>query len=532
MSFLPPLLRRYPNLARELEALAATARPTDLLSLSLPADDLPPPTYLAGPESLAWQRPDDTWLALGSAFTVESAGPGRFAALNAGWQGLAARWQQRDLCPADEGAVFPPGAFASRQPHSEPGPDHASNQAPGPLAHLGFAFYDRPDSADPLPNARLRVPALLLRRQGDVQRLILSTSAGAVAQALAEWQTLWASLGQMLAQGSAPADAPVGIHSPARSDVASDAPRWHRPPAPVTDRAFLARTRAALAAIAAGTVDKVVLSRRVRLLADHGQGEGQPGHGTPCPTRLFTALARQQPGCTVFAVGHGGGTFLGATPERLLTLRGGQLETEALAGTSWGADAPLGTDKNQREHGWVAAAIHRTLAPLCAELSMAPADVLQLPGSRGLSHLRTAFRGQAAEGVGLLDLAARLHPTPAVGGWPAQTAREWLQAHREARPCWYSGGLGWIDPAGNGTLAVPLRCANLQGREAELQAGAGIVAGSDPAQELAETEAKLAAMLDALHAAGEAAGPGVGTPSPTDAACHPAPRTSCGNAAP
>ncbi|HET7774805.1 MAG TPA: isochorismate synthase [Azospira sp.] len=447
-----PLGQCFPRLADELAALARQARPTDLLSLNLPLAELPWPAFPAfipGPDSMAWQRPEDAWLALGAACTVESAGPGRFTALHAAWQGLAEGWRIG-----------------------------GESGCPGPLAHLGFAFYDSSPADGPLPNARLRVPSLLLRKQAERHSLTLSCPAQAAPQAMAGWEALWQILEQALW----------------RQPMPETAPRLHRPPAPLPDRAFLARTQAALAAIARGDLDKVVLSRRIAFHAD----------AELSPAAVYAALGRQQPASTVFAVGHRAGAFLGATPERLLSLRNGRLETEALAGTGWGAaEAPLGSEKNRREHGWVAEAIQQTLAPLCAELRMEPAEVLHLPLARqntGLSHLRTPFRGCTAAGIGLFDLAARLHPTPAVGGWPAAPARDWLQAHGEERPLWYSGGLGWIDPAGNGTLAVPLRCADLRGPHAELQAGAGIVAGSSPEQELAETEAKLAAMLDALHA--------------------------------
>jgi len=432
----------YPGLPARLAAMAHQARPTDLLSLCLPLEHWPA-ACPSGPGSLAWQRPDDRWLALGSACSVKSDGPGRFVALNAAWQGLHEHWRR--------------------------GGDTGLEEAL-PLAHLGFAFHDH-GSSQSLPNARLQVPALLVRERAGRRGLVLSCPAQGLAQALGQWEELWQKLWQ-----PAPAQ---------------PAPLFTRAPSQLADQAFVARTRAALAAIGAGQLDKVVLSRRIRLLAE----------GAFDPRQVFAALATQQTGATVFAVGHATGTFLGATPERLLTLHHGHLETEALAGTGWGDDqTALASDKNQREHGWVAEAIRQHLAPLCQELHSAPAEVLQLPASqgKGLSHLRTPFRGRVQSAVSLLDLAARLHPTPAVGGWPAPAARQWLQDHGEERTCWYSGGLGWVDPTGNGTIAVPLRCANLQGREAELQAGAGIVAGSDPAQELAETEAKLSVMLAAL----------------------------------
>ena len=99
---------------------------------------------------------------------------------------------------------------------------------------------------------------------------------------------------------------------------------------------------------------------------------------------------------------------------------------------------------------------------------------------------------------GLVDLAARLHPTPAVGGVPTHAALEWLTAHGETARGWYTGSVGWLTPEGDGEFAVVLRCAMLHGNRADLFAGAGIVAGSSPASEFDETELKFQALLDAL----------------------------------
>jgi isochorismate synthase EntC len=108
--------------------------------------------------------------------------------------------------------------------------------------------------------------------------------------------------------------------------------------------------------------------------------------------------------------------------------------------------------------------------------------------------------------VTLFELLRALHPTPAVGGFPEPAALAWLAAHGERRAAWYSGGIGSLAPDGDGEIAVPLRSALLHGQWIELQAGAGIVDGSDPSQELAETEAKFATLLDALDATTEKLG--------------------------
>jgi menaquinone-specific isochorismate synthase len=97
----------------------------------------------------------------------------------------------------------------------------------------------------------------------------------------------------------------------------------------------------------------------------------------------------------------------------------------------------------------------------------------------------------------VFELLERMHPTPAVGGAPRAAALKWLRQHGEARRGWYTGGVGWLDDAG-GDVWVALRCALVEGLHASLYAGAGIVAGSRPEQELKETGWKLQAMLEAL----------------------------------
>ena len=117
-----------------------------------------------------------------------------------------------------------------------------------------------------------------------------------------------------------------------------------------------------------------------------------------------------------------------------------------------------------------------------------------------VSHLRSLVTGCAGDGITIFDLVRALHPTPAVGGFPTGAALGWLTAHGEQRSGWYSGGFGSISAAGDGEFSVALRSALIAGSSLELQAGAGIVAGSDPEQELAETEAKFGTLQGALTA--------------------------------
>jgi len=273
-------------------------------------------------------------------------------------------------------------------------------------------------------------------------------------------------------------------------------PRFTRRQAPLADLAFLARGGAALAAIESGRFEKLVLTRSIRLTADRALHAAL----------VLAALAAQNPDCAVWAVARAGTVFLGASPERLLSYRSGIAEVDALAGTAWTVPAgdepaslPLAGDKNRREHDLVVASVREALAPLCERVTVPEqAEVMCL---HELSHLRRRIVGRACPEVSAFDLIGRLHPTPAVGGTPTAAALDWLAAHGDRRGAWYTGGIGWLDGAGDADFAVALRCGLLAGREATLYAGAGFVAGSDPRQEVAETEAKLSPMLAALRTA-------------------------------
>lgn len=443
-------------LGMQLADLARDARPGGLLTLTVPLPH-PRPHPLADLSAAGewfdwfhWRRPD-TGLALtglGAAVRVDTDGPARFAALGATLRGLRQDWR------------------------------HAADDplAPPPLAFCGFAFA--PAGGAPLPNACLVVPAVLLRECAGQASAAFTCAAADAPQAIERWRTL---LARHATAGGGATPAPPA--------------RLGRQPAPLADLAFLARGGAALSAIESGRFAKLVLTRGVRLSADRPLA----------PAPVVEALAERNPDCAVWAVGHGRHVFLGASPERLLAYRGGRAEVDALAGTAWttlSGDGPaslsLADDKNRREHELVVASVREALAPLCESLAVPRhAEVMRIGE---LQHLRRRIVGETRPEVTAFDLIARLHPTPAVGGTPTATALDWLAAHGDRRGAWYTGGIGWLDADGDADFAVALRCGLLAGTEATLYAGAGFVAGSDPRQELAETEAKLSPMLAALRA--------------------------------
>lgn len=248
------------------------------------------------------------------------------------------------------------------------------------------------------------------------------------------------------------------------------------------------RVQAAVEDIHAGLLDKVVLTRCLRLTGEQDFD----------PARVMHKLSEQYAGCTQFAVETAqSGVFLGASPEMLVRWHEGEIDCDALAGTSWEGETDLLTDvKNGREHRLVVQALTETLRPLCLNLEVPDAPKIQKVGH--LHHIRSLLRGRAKRGLTLFDLLPRLHPTPAIGGYPCQAAQTWLASREEQRPGWYTGGVGWLDARGNGEFAVALRCAHLHGKQAELYAGAGIVTGSDARREWEETEAKMMPVLRAL----------------------------------
>jgi isochorismate synthase len=261
---------------------------------------------------------------------------------------------------------------------------------------------------------------------------------------------------------------------------------------------YVACVERILDCIRAGDLQKVVLAREVHITA-----------GSPIDAVAWlVALRERYPGCTLFAVGEGDTVFLGASPERLVRVEGDVVVTAALAGTaprgaSRAADHALGTalcdsSKNGAEHAIVVSHLRNALESCCDEVAVASEPVLLR--TRTVQHLCTEIRARrrAVAPVSLLDLAGRLHPTPAVGGAPREAALHWLAENEQADRGWFAGPVGFLQSNGDGEFAVALRSALARGRSATAWAGAGIVARSQPAAEFTETELKLRTVLGPL----------------------------------
>jgi menaquinone-specific isochorismate synthase len=270
--------------------------------------------------------------------------------------------------------------------------------------------------------------------------------------------------------------------------------RWHDGslPGPQWEQAVAE----AVAAIKAGSLRKVVLA----------QDQFATASDAIDVRALLRRLASRYPDCFTFACDG----MVGATPELLIRQTGRQVSALVLAGTTpRGGDlaedeelgaALLASAKNTEEHAYAVTSMREALEPLCDELESQPRPTLiKLPN---LQHLGTWVRGTlAADGAprSALALAAAVHPTAAVCGTPTGAALELIRDLEHMDRERYAGPVGWVDADGNGEWGIALRCAQLSGRTARLFAGCGIVAGSDPAAELAEAQVKFRPMRGALE---------------------------------
>jgi salicylate biosynthesis isochorismate synthase len=271
-----------------------------------------------------------------------------------------------------------------------------------------------------------------------------------------------------------------------RARVASAAPPSH----------YEQAVERAVERIEAGHLEKVVLAREVRVHAGHAHDPGA----------VLGALREVFPACFCWCVGTPELAFVGASPELLVRRDGARAQTVALAGTTRRSADPAVDDhlgeqlahspKEREEQAIVARRIERTLEPVSVWVTAADEPVLVKV--HNVQHLATPIRAQLADPLPAVELAGLLMPTPAVGGEPRASALPLIPALEGLDRGWYAGAVGWTDLAEDGEFCVALRCALLRGAVAHLYAGCGIVRDSVPAEELAESEVKLQALLPLL----------------------------------
>lgn len=399
----------------------------------------------AAPDRRVWARHDLALLAVGQAARLAIPRP---------WPAAAAGTMVDSFL----------GAVAIAGDPEEPGT--------GPVALGALPF-------DPGHSAELVVPRLsVCRRRGRAWATLVAPGPPGTNDALTSLRNEL----QLLSRPVPDETLPDGFDL--RASMSHD--RWKQ---------LISRT---VAEMEAGRLKKVVMARRVDVVANR-------------PFVLPETLARLAalyPSCTVFHVDG----FIGASPELLVRRSGYEVASHPLAGTiARSGDATtdqamlaglMASPKERQEHSIVVDEISTRLAAVCSSLEVPPApSVLML---RNVSHLGTPITGKLADLAGTarpataLQLAARLHPTPAVGGRPTEAALRWQRENEGFDRRCYAGPVGWVDSRGDGEWAVGVRSAHISAERAYLFAGNGIVAGSVPEAELAETQLKLQALLSAL----------------------------------
>lgn len=413
-------------------------------------------------------RDDLVVATLGDATSIGGAGADRFSAL-AHASGAALEAAEVDDLFDDPDA--PPGS--------------------GVIWTGGFGFYDGNPWGDlwrSFESSEFVLPRVSIARSGGDNPAARMTLA-VYAQPDDEAKTLLATVEEIVDRLRLE-DEPKPLTAPSADDdavVSSIAPPEH----------YEQAVAQATAAINAGEAEKIVLAREV------GLRRRDPIN----PFAAFTALCERFPECTSFAIGFGEQTFIGSSPELLIRREGRRASTMSLAGSirrgeDEATDRHLGeqllaSEKDNREHEIVVRQIERTLGRISAWV--ASGEEPELVKVKNIQHLATPIRAQLTEPRPVIELAGLLHPTPAVGGepWPGVSAKiKELEAFDRG---WYTGGVGWMDLLEDGEFHVALRSALIDGNQARLFVGAGIVGDSDPASELAETETKLQALLPVLR---------------------------------
>lgn len=341
--------------------------------------------------------------------------------------------------------------------------------AVGPLAIGGFAYRTDREPTGPwsgFPALLLRVPALAVSR---VRGRTFATAATPDAEDMLE----------LTGAMRAPFARSLEV-TPVRSPVS-----------------WTAAVDNAAARLRAGEAKKVVLAREVMV---HGDGVVTAG-------MVARSLRAAYPSCFTYLITGGDGTaFVGASPELLIRRSGEHASSQPMAGSiARGAteeeDARLAHEleesaKDNEEHHLVSDFVVDALRPLAKDVLAHRAEVIRFTN---IQHLATRVDAVLSEPpASALDLAAALHPTPAVCGWPREAADRMIDELEAMDRGWYAGGVGWIDSRGDGEFAVALRCGLLWEDGARLYAGNGMMPDSDAVRELAETELKFKALMGAL----------------------------------
>ncbi len=369
--------------------------------------------------------------------------------------------------------------------------------ASAPLAFIAFAFDENdPMSGDwqNLPNALLQFPRILIKTTPAgkfLQCNMTIHSAGQEKRLKDEFKSIKTLLSQYLSYQSATQAKVVPLkaeHNTSANNKNNNKQAWQK------------LSQEALDEIQKGHFDKLVTSRQQWVTLAQKVSLA----------KLAEKLSRYYPACTVLSFLSKGTRLVCASPERLIQLQNSVIKSEAIGGTILKSpqqdDNPphlLPTDQDNpeyhkllKEHRFIAQDIYQRLDPLCHSLKMPCSPYLMK--LHNMYHLETPIEGVLQEQYDVFDIIKALHPTPAIAGFPALQAQQWLLAHEGYQRGWYSGAFGWLDARMNGELSVMLRCALLNSEQAHLYAGAGLIRESDPDIEWQETELKMQTILEML----------------------------------
>lgn len=434
-----------------------------LISFTRPIPPIDPLVFLrrAPEQRIYWQEAssDTTYAGFGAAAEIVAYGKDRFASIQAQADALFEGAQLDSPLPR----LF--GGFSF----------HADNDGYRSAAGIWSAF----------PSAYFVLPRCQLVRRGEQAWLTINHYLDDI-----EYEALQHEFSQILAWLTA--DLPSFDDAPHVTALRYPLPRdnWRD------------QITTATRDIRAGHYDKVVLSRTCDVSFD------QPVN----PALALATLERRYPNAHRFLIevlpGH---AFFGATPELLASVENGTLHTAALAGSRCRGKTPaedealaaelMETPKERHEHAVVVDALREILTPIARSLDI-PAEPT-LYRLSNIQHLYTPIHAQLDAGYHALDVIERLHPTPALGGYPRAEAIEAIKRLETVERGWYASPVGWIDPNGDGTFAVAIRSAVSAGEQARLYAGAGIVSDSDPDREWEETGLKFKPLLEALGVNGD-----------------------------
>ena len=361
-----------------------------------------------------------------------------------------------------------------------------NNSGTGPLMFGGFKFDPE---ADPdqlwseFPNEFFSIPNILITNDADRYWVTVNTI---VQPEFKPSILLEQTVGSLRALGEF-----------RRSQHSTEPEQLNaKKPLNISQEEWNTRVNLALDTIKTASLEKVVLARTKEFnLSQNFKIQ-----------HAFNDLCVRNKESTIFGISIGNSTFFGATPETLLRSANGFLTSICLAGSirrgkTQAEDESLSQQlfhsaKDQSEHMTVVREISRIFRETCDNISWDKAPtILKLPT---VQHLATNFSGVLKTGVDIFQLLDQLHPTPAVGGVPREKAMEFIRQSEGDRG-WYASPIGWIDGNDNGEFVIAIRSGLIRDSRAVLFAGSGIVKGSTPESEWAETELKFKPLLSALN---------------------------------